>query len=137
MLGDVLRSRRLHILLAIAFGYLAWQLWLTLAAPHKIAGLEGASEKVNILVTLPCIRVTGSTRDYLYVVTAITASIALAGTILGLAFYRRYYSRQGAPPAESGGRGGFMAALGLMLSGVSFLAILVQSAALPFAEFCE
>ena len=90
-----------------------------------------------ILVTLPCIRVTGSTRDYLYVVTAITASIALAGTILGLAFYRRYYGRQGAAPAESGGRGGFMAALGLMLSGVSFLAILVQSAALPFAEFCE
>ena len=53
MLGDVFRSRRLHILLAIAGCYLAWQVWLTIAAPHKIAGLAGESEKVNILVTLP------------------------------------------------------------------------------------
>ena len=53
MRGDVLRSRRLHILLAIAVGYVAWQVWLTIAAPHKIAGLAGESEKVNILVTLP------------------------------------------------------------------------------------
>jgi hypothetical protein len=53
MLNDVLRSRRFHILLAVAVCYLAWQVWLTIAAPRKIAGLEGASEKVNILVTLP------------------------------------------------------------------------------------
>lgn len=53
MLRDVLRSRRFHILLAIAFGYLAWQVWLTIAAPYKIADLAGESEKVNILVTLP------------------------------------------------------------------------------------
>ena len=52
MLGDVLRSRRLHILLGIAGCYLAWQAWLTIAAPQKIAGLAGASDKVNILVTL-------------------------------------------------------------------------------------
>jgi hypothetical protein len=52
MLADVLRSRRFHILLAIAGCYLAWQVWLTIAAPQKIAGLVG-EEKVNILVTLP------------------------------------------------------------------------------------
>jgi hypothetical protein len=53
MWADVLRSRRFHILLAIAGCYLAWQLWLTVAAPQKIAGLAGESEKVNVLVTLP------------------------------------------------------------------------------------
>src|ERR1044071_6616348 len=53
MLRDALGSRRLHILLAIAGCYLAWQVWLTIAAPQKIAGLAGESEKVNILVTLP------------------------------------------------------------------------------------
>ena len=53
MLGDVLRSRKFRILLAIACCVLAWQVWLTIAAPNKIAGLAGESEKVNILVTLP------------------------------------------------------------------------------------
>ncbi len=53
MLGDVLRSRRLHVLLAVAGSYLAWQVWLTIAAPQKIAGFEGKSEKVNVVVTLP------------------------------------------------------------------------------------
>lgn len=53
MLGEVLRSRRLHILLAVAGCYLAWQVWLTIAAPQKIAGLAGESAKVNVLVTLP------------------------------------------------------------------------------------
>ena len=52
MLRDVLRSRRFHILLAVALCYLAWQVWLTIAAPLKIAGLAGESEKVNVLVTL-------------------------------------------------------------------------------------
>ena len=52
MLRDVVRSRRFHILLAIALGYLAWQVWLTIAAPQKLAGLAGESEKVNVLVTL-------------------------------------------------------------------------------------
>ena len=53
MLDDVLRSRRLHILLAVAGCYLAWQVWLTIAAPLKIAEFAGESENVNILVTLP------------------------------------------------------------------------------------
>jgi hypothetical protein len=53
MLADVLKSRRFHILLAIAGCYLVWQVWLSIAAPQKITGLAGASEKVNILVTLP------------------------------------------------------------------------------------
>ena len=53
MLGEVLRSRRFHILLAVACCYVAWQVWLTIYTPHKIVGLVGESEKVNILVTLP------------------------------------------------------------------------------------
>lgn len=53
MLDDVLKSRKFYILLAIAVFYVAWQVWLTVAAPHKLAGLAGASEKVNVLVTLP------------------------------------------------------------------------------------
>ena len=52
-MGDVLKSRKFYILLAIAVFYVAWQVWLTIAAPQKIAGLAGESEKVNILVTLP------------------------------------------------------------------------------------
>lgn len=53
MLKDALRSRKAHILLLVAVGYLAWQLWLTIAAPQKIANFAGSSEKVNILVVLP------------------------------------------------------------------------------------
>ena len=42
------------MLLAVLVFYLAWQLWLTLAAPGKIAsGFPAGAEKVNILVTLP------------------------------------------------------------------------------------
>jgi len=52
MLRDVLKSRKFYILLAIAIFYLAWQVWLTIAAPNKITGLAGDSEKVNVLVTL-------------------------------------------------------------------------------------
>ena len=53
MLRDVLGSRRFHILLATAVFYLGWQVWLSIAAPQKIVGLAGESEKVNVLVTLP------------------------------------------------------------------------------------
>lgn len=53
MLHDVLRSRKTHILLAVAGCYLAWQVWLTIAAPLKIAEFAGKSDKVNIRVTLP------------------------------------------------------------------------------------
>lgn len=52
MLRDVIRSRRFHILLGIALCHLAWQVWLTIDAPNKIAGLAGDSERVNVLVTL-------------------------------------------------------------------------------------
>ncbi|WP_339028098.1 hypothetical protein WI604_24880 [Bradyrhizobium symbiodeficiens] len=53
MWKDALRSRKAHILMAAAAGYLAWQLWLTIAAPQKIANFAGGSDKVNILVVLP------------------------------------------------------------------------------------
>ena len=52
MLRDVFRSRKFQILLAIALCYVAWQVWLTIAAPNKITGLAGESDKVNVLVTL-------------------------------------------------------------------------------------
>lgn len=53
MLRDALRSRKAHILIAVAICYLAWQLWLTIAAPYKITGFAADPDKVNILVTLP------------------------------------------------------------------------------------
>jgi hypothetical protein len=53
MMHDVLRSRKTHILLAVLGCYLAWQIWLTIAAPRKIVDLAGASEKVDVLITLP------------------------------------------------------------------------------------
>src|ERR1043165_9323897 len=53
MLRDALRSRKTHILLAVAGFYLVWQLWLTIAAPFKIADFAGGPEKVNVLIILP------------------------------------------------------------------------------------
>jgi len=53
MLRDALRSRKTHILLLLAACYLAWELWLTIAAPYKIGDFGDVPEKVNILVTLP------------------------------------------------------------------------------------
>ncbi|WP_425066849.1 hypothetical protein [Reyranella sp.] len=53
MLNDALRSRKTHVLLAVAVCYLAWQLWLTIAAPYKIADFSNGPEKVNVLITLP------------------------------------------------------------------------------------
>jgi sulfonate transport system substrate-binding protein len=41
MLKDALRSRKTHILLAVAVCYLVWQIWLTIAAPRKIMGFAG------------------------------------------------------------------------------------------------
>ena len=50
----VLRSTRGRLVLAALVCYLAWQGWLSVAAPGKIAaGLDTDAEKVNILVTLP------------------------------------------------------------------------------------
>ena len=53
MLNDALRSRKTHVLLAVVVCYLAWQLWLTIAAPYKIADFPNGPEKVNVLITLP------------------------------------------------------------------------------------
>jgi len=50
----VLGSTRGRLVLGALLGYLAWQGWLVLAAPGKIAaGFAANAEKVNILVTLP------------------------------------------------------------------------------------
>jgi hypothetical protein len=53
MWRDALRSRKAHVLLTLAVSYLAWQLWLTVAAPGKVATGFPPGERVNILVTLP------------------------------------------------------------------------------------
>jgi hypothetical protein len=53
MLGDALRSRKTHILLVLAGCFLAWKLWLIIAAPYKIGDFGNGPEKVNVLVTLP------------------------------------------------------------------------------------
>jgi hypothetical protein len=53
MWRDALRSRKTHILIAIVLAYVVFEVWLTVAAPRKLADFPGASERVNILVTLP------------------------------------------------------------------------------------
>jgi hypothetical protein len=53
MWRDALKSRKAHVLIALVVTYLAWQLWLTVAAPRKIAAGFPSGERVNILVTLP------------------------------------------------------------------------------------
>lgn len=54
MLRVVLRSSQGRIVLAVIAGYVAWQLWLTMAAPGKIApGFTADRPRANILVTLP------------------------------------------------------------------------------------
>lgn len=53
MLREALKSRKTHVLLAVAVLYIAWQIWLTLSAPGKIADSLPGGEKVNILVMLP------------------------------------------------------------------------------------
>ena len=52
MWRDALASRKTHVLLAVAAVYLAWQVWLSVAAPGKIIGFPTGEERVNILVTL-------------------------------------------------------------------------------------
>jgi hypothetical protein len=52
MWRDALRSRKTHVLLAVAALYLAWEVWLTIAAPTKLVDLGSGSDRVNILVTL-------------------------------------------------------------------------------------
>jgi hypothetical protein len=51
---DLLHSTRGRLVLGALLCYLAWQGWLVLATPGKIAaGFKPDAEKVNILVTLP------------------------------------------------------------------------------------
>jgi hypothetical protein len=51
---EILHSTRGRLVLGALFCYFAWQGWLVLAAPGKIAaGFKPDAEKVNILVTLP------------------------------------------------------------------------------------
>jgi hypothetical protein len=54
MFRDALQSRKTHVLLAVLAFYIAWQIWLTVAAPAKIDNaLSRGSERVSIMVTLP------------------------------------------------------------------------------------
>jgi hypothetical protein len=53
MWRDALKSRKIHVLLAVAALYFTWQVWLTVAAPGKITGFPTGEERVNILVMLP------------------------------------------------------------------------------------
>jgi len=54
LLDALLRSPKGRFLIATLACYLAWQAWLSHAAPEKIAaGLTAGGDKVNILVTLP------------------------------------------------------------------------------------
>jgi hypothetical protein len=53
MWRDAIKSRKTHVLLAVAGCYLIWQVWLSVAAPAKITGFPTGDERVNILVTLP------------------------------------------------------------------------------------
>ena len=51
---DLLRSRKMQVLLALLVGYVGWQAWLSIAAPGKIADFPPTGrERANILVTLP------------------------------------------------------------------------------------
>jgi hypothetical protein len=52
MWRDALRSRKTHVLLAVAVLYVGWQVWLSVAATRKVAGFPTGAERVNILVTL-------------------------------------------------------------------------------------
>jgi hypothetical protein len=55
LLRAALRSTKGRIVLAVLLCAIAWQLWLSIAAPHKLAPalMQAGADKVNILVTLP------------------------------------------------------------------------------------
>jgi hypothetical protein len=54
ILSAILGSAKGRIVLGALAAYLAWQLWLSLAAPQKIApGFTAGRPRANILVTLP------------------------------------------------------------------------------------
>jgi hypothetical protein len=54
LLYTIWRSGRGRAILITIAGYFAWQLWLTLAAPGKVApGVWTQTPRVDVLVTLP------------------------------------------------------------------------------------
>ena len=89
------------------------------------------------LVTLPCISDIDLPRSVLYILTAVTAIGAFACVVTAAMAWRRSGLQLEEDWGEGGGRIGFLAALGIMFSGVSLMAIVVQSFALPFASYCE
>lgn len=51
---EIVSSTRGRIALAVLLCYVVWQIWLSVAAPGKIApGLDTGAQKVDVLVTLP------------------------------------------------------------------------------------
>lgn len=54
VIREILQSTRGRLVLGALLCYLAWQGWLFLVAPGKIApGFDAGAQKVNVLVTLP------------------------------------------------------------------------------------
>ena len=54
ILSAILASGRGRVVLGALAGYLAWQVWLSLAAPGKISPeLATERQRVNVMVTLP------------------------------------------------------------------------------------
>jgi hypothetical protein len=90
-----------------------------------------------LLASLPCVADVPSTRSLLYALTGATAAVALAATAVGAIAWRRAGGSARSDLAEAGGAPGFLAMFGVMLSGISFLVIIVESFALPFLAFCE
>ena len=54
MWREALKSRKTHVLLALLVLYIGWLVWLTIAAPGKVATeFPPDKQRVNVLVTLP------------------------------------------------------------------------------------
>lgn len=54
LVSQALRSTKGRIVIGAVAAWAVFQLWLTFAAPGKVAPeLAGTSEKVNVLITLP------------------------------------------------------------------------------------
>ena len=113
-------------LLALWFGLLAGPLaWLAHLAT------------VYLLETLACIANLAAARPLIYLVTLVAALIALAGVLVAGRNSRRAGVEAEGHLGESGGRPGFMAVTGAQLSGISLLAIFVQSLGVPFLQSCR
>jgi hypothetical protein len=54
MIGAILRSTRGRIVIGAILAWLAWQGWLSLAAPGKVSPeIDRSRARVNLLITLP------------------------------------------------------------------------------------